>query len=343
MLKQYALKVGAWRASGYLLNYGAAQPELAFVDWRVCVRGKSETHVNALITHDEINDEVQMICLLYLAQDLKSFTDLIGRVWTSNEFYSAAFANRRVELALSLFTDLETTWSSDYPAIFSHLCESLSLADAGSSTTTEVLSCITWGLGHIVWEDQDFTSKWYSVIRDTALRLEKVLVMPERQLLGNGLFWFPGLQLFSTSTPFTDLFWASMFSLPGYNEDPKRARQQKIGSRLANCGRAFRMWLDILEECGIDLLEYGRQERQRLKDEENGWTFGIWRDVWHEDPYTINPNGKFEVRLISFEYGRHQGDWKLWWSEPTDGLVGDFWKEMEPEPLCIPGSWDEDF
>lgn len=282
-----------------------------------------------------------MICLPSLSKDLNSFTDLIGRTWCYNEFYTTAFEDQRLELAIEFVTRHDTKLQAHYPVIFQYLCESCSLANEGS--TSKVLSCITWGLGNIVWKDQDVASKWYSAIRDTALRLDKGFVMPDQQLLRNYLFWFPSIQLFSTPTPFTNMFLVSMMPTPGFIGNAKCTRRHKIVSRLANCERAVQMWLNILQESGIDLLEYGRQESRRLKKQDHGWEFRIWRDVWHENPYPINPNAAFEVRLIGFEYGRQPEDWKLWWSEPTDGLVGDFWKEMEPEPLCIPGSWDEDF
>lgn len=342
MLKQLALRSGGWQASGYLLNCGAAQPDRASFVWPIWVGENSEPHLKALITHNETNDEVKVICLPYLSQDLKSFTDLIPRMWFYNEFYTAAFEEQRLRLAMTLFTH-ETTGNAHYPAFFQHLCESSSLADAGSGTTTKVLSCIAWGLGNIVWLDQGAASKWYSAFRDTALRLDKSLIMPEQQVHGDLISRGPFLHGYPASSPFTDLFLASMINIPGYNGDPKRARQHKIEPRLANCERAVILWLNILQEYGIDLLDYGRQEKRRLKDQDNGWTFRLWRDLWHEDKYDINRNGRFEVRLIGFEYGRQPGDWKLWWSEPTDGLVGDFWEEMDPEPLCIPGSWDENF
>lgn len=283
------------------------------------------------------------MCLLYFSRDLNSFNDWIGRTLPDNKFYTTAFEDQRLKLASTLFTIHETSRQSHYPLIFQHLCGPSSLVDAGSSTTTKILSCITWGLGNITWKDQDVASKWYSAIRDTALRLDKSLIMPEQEVHRDFRSCSTSLQLYPPSSPFTDLFLASTFQLPGDNTDPRCARQHKIGPRLANCERAVQMWLNILQEGGIDLLDYGRQEKRRLKDHDNDWTFRIWRDVWYEDTYDINLNGKFEVRLIGFEYGRQPGDWKLWWSEPTDGLVGDFWKEMDPEPLCIPGSWDEDF
>lgn len=53
-------------------------------------------------------------------------------------------------------------------------------------------------------------------------------------------------------------------------------------------------------------------------------------------------NGRMEIRLIALTSGSKVDDWKLWWSEPTDELVGDFWRDVDPEPLCVPGSWVDD-
>lgn len=283
-----------------------------------------------------------MSCLVSCWNDLDYFTNLVGRLWPCNEFYTAACQAQRWHLAMDIVTALETTWYSPSPAVFQHLCGSFSSAQAESSTAGTILSCITWGIGNIVWHDSDVISQWYWAMRDTALRLDKFLLMPEQKLLGYEVRFYPFYQLFPMSTPFTPIFLGSFFRLPGFNGCLKTSRQHKMGYRLAQCEKAVQMWLSILRELGIDLLEYGRQERQNLKDQENGYDFRMWRDVWHERSYLKTDNGMFEVRLISFEYGREPGDWKLWWSEPTDGLVGDFWREVEPEPLCIPGSWDED-
>lgn len=326
-----------------MLNYGASQPQ-TFDDrgWRKKEIQKDEFHIETLLKH-ELNDETRMSCLASCWQDLKSFTDLVGRLWPYNEFYTAAYEDHRLKLAIRLVESLEQSENSPSPAVFQHLCESPSLAEAGSSTTIKVLSCITLGLGYIVWYDPDVATKWYSAIRDTALRLDKSLLMPEQQLLGCGVIHISYHHLFPPLTMFTNMFLSSMSKFPGCNWDMKCRRQHKIVSRLANCERALQLWLNILQDCSIDLLEYGRQERQIPKDQEDGCEFRIFRDIWYDQPYMDTENGKFEVRLIGFEYGSEPGDWKLWWSEPTDGLVGDFWKEMEPEPLCIPGSWGEDF
>lgn len=335
--------MGAWKASGYLLNYGASQPKTIYnLSWLEHTSQKSELHIETLLKH-ELNDEARMGFLASCWQDLKSFADLVGRLWPYNEFYTAAYEDHRLDLAMVLLRSLGQGEYSPSPAVFQHLCEPPSLAETGSSTTIGVLSCITLGLGYIVWYDPDVASKWYSAIRDTALRLDKSLLMPEQHLHGRGVIHFPYYQLFPPLTPFANMFVGSTLKYPGYHSDPKCRIQHMIGYRLAKCDRALQMWLEILQECGIDLLEYGRQERQILKDREDGCEFKIYGDVLREEWCFETENDVFEIRLIGFEYGTEPGDWKLWWSEPTDGLVGDFWKEMEPEPLRIPGSWDEDF
>lgn len=344
MERQYALRSGAWKAAAYLLDCGAAQPDSDSIYSLGWLGQRSETnnsYVQPLLKH-ELNDAVQTNCLTSCWNDLDSFTNLVSRLWPCNEFYTAARERQRWHLAMDIVRTLETTWYSPSPAVFQHLCGSFSFALAGSSTNANVLSCITLGLGNIVWHEPDVASKWYSAIRETALRLGKSLVMPQQQLLGYGMDFPTFFQIFPTSTPFPHLLLGSLARVPGYNMGLK-SRRHRMGHRLAKCERAVQMWLSILRDLGIDLLEYGRQEWQRLKGQENGYESEIWRDVLHEQSHLITDNGLFEVRLISFEYGSEPGDWKLWWSEPTDGLVGDFWKEMEPEPLCIPGSWDEDF
>lgn len=102
------------------------------------------------------------------------------------------------------------------------------------------------------------------------------------------------------------------------------------------------MWLNILQDCGVDLNEYGKERKRCMDEEGSKRDFEIYRDWVFEVLDCEADNALLEVRLINFTYGNEPEDWKLWWSEPTDELVGDFWRQMEPEPLRIPGGWDED-
>lgn len=344
MIKQFALEHGSWQTSRYLLNYDA-DCDHAFSlasGYQASFSGKSKLYLEDFLKHCELSDKLRIGCLASCWDDLDFFTDLISRIWPYNEFYEAAVGDQRLSLAMAMLTNAGNEQPPPSPSIFNHLCESLSLAEVGSSTTAKILLYLALGLGHTVWHNPDVASKWYSAILNTVLRLNKALLMPKQQPLGNESFHMAWAQVFSTATPFTNLFLVSMLPLPDRNGDPKHARQHKIGSRLAKCEKAVQMWLNILQASGLDLVEYGKQERQRLKSQDNGGVFEIFRDVWHDRWSVHTTNGLFEVRLIGFEYGSKPRSWRLWWSEPTDELVGDFWRVMEPEPLRIPGSWDED-
>lgn len=337
----------AWKTSNYLLNYGAWHDS----DYAFRIQPlrpgseKQKAYLEEFLKRDELSDRARVDCLATHCADLDSFTDLVSRIWPHNEFYTPSLETQRLDLAMVLVSSASDTLGpgSPSPAVFQHLCGSISFAQEGNSTTTYILSHLTIGLGHAAWQTPDVASQWYRAILDAAIRLDKAFLMPEQQPPGTKSFGFEFIKLFRTGNPFANMFLTSMAACPGNNHAPNRARKHKIASRLVNCERAVQTWLDILKECDIDLLEYGRQERQRLKGQQNGYDFRIFRDVWYETPSVSTRNGLFEVRLMGFEYGRQPGDWKLWWSEPTDELVGDFWREMDPEPLRIPGSWDDDF
>ncbi|KLU88289.1 hypothetical protein MAPG_07276 [Magnaporthiopsis poae ATCC 64411] len=73
--------------------------------------------------------------------------------------------------------------------------------------------------------------------------------------------------------------------------------------------------------------------------------YHLWELFWWEE------SPRQSVRLINVRGGPRPEDWKFWWSQHTDGLVGDFWSLvergqgtgfLEEEPLCaIPGAWVE--
>lgn len=338
------MSLDSWQISGYLLNYGAEQDNVSPSLWPRLANEERKPYLEDFLKRNELSDRARVSCLVPYCEDKDSFSCLVSRIWPHDEFYTADLEVLRLDLAMILVSnDASDAWGPDSPppAISQHLCASLFLSRAGKSTTTRILSHLTIGLSNAAWQSPDCARKWYLAILDTAVCLPKAFLMPGEQILETKSFSFA--QLFPTANPFANIFFTSMHALPGRHPDPEMARKHKIASRLAKCEEAVQMWLRILQECDMDLVEYGRQERQRLKDQENGYDFRIFRDVWFETPSVDSSAGLFEIRLISFEYGSQPGDWKLWWSEPTDELVGDFWREMDPEPLRIPGSWDDDF
>jgi hypothetical protein len=95
------------------------------------------------------------------------------------------------------------------------------------------------------------------------------------------------------------------------------------------------LWFEILTEAGIDLDLYGELETRSLRS-------GAHEVILHFDgrngPYW-NPKRLGSSKLIGIEYGTKPQDWKLWWTEPTDVLVGEFWHRIEQETPLLPGSW----
>lgn len=339
-----ALAHDAWKVAEYLLGHGAESGEAWVFGGRGTTRTKqSEPLRERILQHDMLNDRVRIHFLASCPDDMSLFTSLVGRVWPGNAFYDAALVNERFGLAMSLVRDCGRKDFPRSPEIFRHLCGSLALKDMDVGSTMSTSSCLAQGVGKIVWLDPVSRARWHHVIKRTALRLNNFFLMPDQQPRE----WkvFPksshSAMLFDKATTFTNLFLESMMLNPDSNDDPNQARRHKITCRLYNCQRGLHAWLDIIRSCGIDLLEYGIQTKRFLREVGGRFNFAIYRDVWFDSRDSWK-NGLFKVRLISFTYGSHPEDWKLWWSEPTDGLVGDFWREIEPEPLCIPGSWVED-
>jgi hypothetical protein len=97
------------------------------------------------------------------------------------------------------------------------------------------------------------------------------------------------------------------------------------------------IWLRDVKHGGIDLEEYGRKEQTLINSGR------VDKDVdysWYDRRY--GDDNWRSIRLVALEYGPLVGDWKLWWSEPTDKLAGDFWQLVEHQPAVMPGSWVEE-
>lgn len=342
--QKVALAYDAWQVAGYLLSHGAEHTRASrLVNARTAPTNiQTQPHLERILEHDALSDKVRLDCLASCPDDVDSFTGLVRRVWPAGDFYGAGFEGQRLDLAMQIVQDFRHMKPVPSPAIFRHLCGSLALEDADVFSTTFASQCLAAGLGQTMWHDSVLGGDWHGAIRDAALRLNKVFLMPEKQLECGTFSRGHSSILFEKETPFTSLFLDSMVSLPCNNDGPNWAGRHKITYRLVNCETALHAWLEIIRDCGIDLLEYGNQTKRVLRELGGDYNFNIWRDVWGERGWTRIPNGLFEVRLISFNYGSQPGDWKLWWSEPTDELVGNFWREMDPEPLWIPGSWVED-
>jgi hypothetical protein len=98
---------------------------------------------------------------------------------------------------------------------------------------------------------------------------------------------------------------------------------------------ALLAWLRVLKDSGVDLEAYGHNETLIFSREDAEWPgrkillYGFDHDV------------RAYLSLIAFEFGPNPEDWKFWFSDPTDQLVGEFWDMVEHPERRIPGAWDE--
>jgi hypothetical protein len=101
---------------------------------------------------------------------------------------------------------------------------------------------------------------------------------------------------------------------------------------------ALLAWLEVLKSSGIDLEAYGQKEASILSREDAEWP---GREIllcqYCDGYYRVG----LYLRLIAFEFGPNPKDWKFWFSEPTDELVGQFWDMVEHPERQMPGAWDE--
>lgn len=119
----------------------------------------------------------------------------------------------------------------------------------------------------------------------------------------------------------------------------------------ADIEAVIRLWVKELSNAGVDLLQYGRQEKRLHKD--GSVTKVVLLPIsrisirstrkWTK----LNPERFGCVRLISFSYGASPQDWHVWYSDPRDEFSGEFWRMVEhSQRQCsksqIPGSWIND-
>ena len=152
------------------------------------------------------------------------------------------------------------------------------------------------------------------------------------------------------NTLFTDLLEIILFpQLFTFDKRRWDIVNQGFHARFTVLQDTVRVWLEALELAGVDLASYGLSERQALINDDvrrefclNPASAVLWDDWRVEKPrWHSLSNQNLTIRLIDIQYGPSPQDWKLWWTEPTDELVGEFWHRIEWQMPRIPGGWIE--
>jgi len=107
----------------------------------------------------------------------------------------------------------------------------------------------------------------------------------------------------------------------------------EVGGDYGKVHGLIRIWLEDLMSAGVDLLEYGRNEK------------AIHARILKAKPLNVLPLTQYYWRgcqwdLLDFTFGPSPGDWRVWLTEPTDRFAGEFWSMIEPpEAGPMPGMW----
>jgi hypothetical protein len=109
------------------------------------------------------------------------------------------------------------------------------------------------------------------------------------------------------------------------------------------------MWLNLLYDAGIDLIDYGRKEqrvRQEGRTSSQCW-FYIWQRAiirtWGSAPRGYHLADIEKTFLIRFKYGPKPSDWQFWLIEQMDNSLAEFWDMVDHSERAMPGAWDESF
>lgn len=124
-----------------------------------------------------------------------------------------------------------------------------------------------------------------------------------------------------------------------WNWNPPEVLDQLLRSAITH-------WATVLYDSGVDLLHYGRKERNHYQD--LGWYVSemtISR-VDSEDRYLIGI--PYTCSFLGITYGSLPEQWKLWWAPNVNDYAADFWNMVEnpgsaPSGFNVPGGWTDDF
>ncbi|XXH06018.1 hypothetical protein Hte_012463 [Hypoxylon texense] len=106
-------------------------------------------------------------------------------------------------------------------------------------------------------------------------------------------------------------------------------------NQTGEINEALGTWLRALRRADVDLNTYGEYEHQLLANSELSRQTRLFIEL--NKTYR-----RWTFRIVGFTYGPQPEDWEVFWNEPTDHFVGQFWRLVENPPLHIPGSWVDD-
>lgn len=101
-------------------------------------------------------------------------------------------------------------------------------------------------------------------------------------------------------------------------------------------------WALELQAAGVDLAAYGAKESDLWKSGAVDTSFKVFVCSSYDDPFALQLGGQWlKFHLFSLSYGPSLEDWHVWFTNPVDELVGEFWEMIERKEEIMPGAWIE--
>ncbi|GFF78701.1 hypothetical protein IFM53868_02411 [Aspergillus udagawae] len=119
----------------------------------------------------------------------------------------------------------------------------------------------------------------------------------------------------------------------------------KIRRARYNFHQILQSWALELQSAGVDLAAYGAKESDLWKSGAVDSSVEVFAFSSCNDPFDhaqLEECGEWlEVHLFSLSYGPNPEDWHVWFDNPVDEVVGEFWEMVEREEEIMPGTWVE--
>lgn len=271
------------------------------------------------------------------------FLILRRSVWPDSRFYHPDFLAHRMYIAAGIACNLNNTWVD--PA----MCRSvlgldnyIPLNSLDLGVRDECGLTLMHGLAQKVGEanERGNAREWHNLIRDVVKYVPDI-----RDLSQCGYFEMSSEGVWQTMTPLLMLVRQALSARMSPFRHHVAISSTQSAAVLAGCEKSIFAWLSDLYDGGIDLLLYGRNEKQHFRDPSclpEGVT-NAYFSMSYEHIWLGKPVYRYHVRLINFHYGRLPTDWRFWWSEPSDEFAGDFWCLVESDSqeaaMSVPGAW----
>lgn len=301
-----------------------------------------EAERRKLIGRLDDDDNLRLSFLSGFEGTFDEFTSLRSSTWPNDRFCHTEFSQQRMRFAISIACARTNAMAA--PSMIRSV---LQLDSRKSQATLDLCTCnsfrmtIFHGLSRkiaITAGTQD-SADWHHLTCDILTHVTDVRVLTQDSDSMLPLkFMDTGGRTALKLLIFESIYMGSQSRRPGV-KGPSAV--------IHFCERIIVAWLEDLYKSGIDLAEYGRNEKCCHLSDSIHTATGVFPSVFAHtvggfaifDHYTL----LCSLRLVNFQYGRLPTEWKFWWAEPSDKFAGDFWRLIELDSttaaMSVPGAW----